>query len=87
VFIQGALTPKVTIAAGVESTMFTLPAGFRPNTTLNFKMQGTGQGLWLLSITTTGAVTMSRYAYNFQSAGNQALTGDWFPMACSFVSA
>lgn len=62
VYLKGALTPTATIPANNITTMFTLPAGYRPiGIGAFFVCQGTGMNRWLLRIHPSGIVSVDRY--------------------------
>lgn len=60
--IRGCVKPTNTITASANGiTMFTLPTGYRPSKDVLEICQGSGRNIWLLTIKTTGLVTISRY--------------------------
>lgn len=82
VYIRGAVTPTVEIASGEITTIFTLPAGYRPSDlNVNVIMQGTGMNRWCLSINTGGAVNAQRYGI---SENSKIPEGTWMNIDVAF---
>lgn len=61
VFIQGGVKPTAEIAANTETTIFTLPEGFRPAKDVYTVCQGSSLNRWLLKASISGNVTINRY--------------------------
>ena len=62
VYIRGAISPTTEIASDSVTTIFNIPAEYRPKgLNVNGVMQGTGMNRWCLSITTGGNVNVQRY--------------------------
>jgi hypothetical protein len=84
VSVKGCLTPLNNIAGGYDSIhMFTLPKGYRPDSTLYFVCQGSGANRWLLAIGADGVCGMSRYG---AGAFTTCVQGDWLPFHVTFVA-
>lgn len=83
VFVRGVVSPAaafdssntlVTIATGI-------PAALRPPYNMSFVCQGSGINRWLCSITTAGAVAISRYG---TTANDNVPTNAWLTFAVSY---
>lgn len=81
--VKGIVQPTSQIAAGGSATIFTLPEGYRPSTNEYFVCQGSVKNTWLLTITSAGAVQMSRYGGTEYAA---ATTGAWLPFSATFLA-
>ena len=70
--------------ADATRTLFTLPAGFRPNDRNRYlgRMQGSGTNSWELSVETSGAVKLQRYGTTSAIA---LPSGVWLPYAGTFI--
>lgn len=70
--------------ADATRTLFTLPAGFRPNDRNRYlgRMQGSGMNSWELSVETSGAVKLQRYG---TTSGIALPSGVWLPYAGTFI--
>lgn len=84
VFVRGVVSPAaaytssgslVTIATGI-------PAALRPPYNMSFVCQGSGLNRWLCSITTGGAVTISRYG---TTANIEVPANAWLTFAVNYV--
>ena len=84
VFVRGVVSPAaaytssgslVTIATGI-------PAALRPPYNMSFICQGSGLNRWLCSITTGGAVTISRYGI---TANDEVPANAWLTFAVNYV--
>ena len=84
VSVKGCLTPSYNISSGYDSIhMFTLPKGYRPDSTLYFVCQGSGANRWQLAIGADGVCGMSRYG---ASSFTTCVKGDWLPFNVTFVA-
>lgn len=81
--ICGEAAPTGTQAAGAETLMGTLPAGFRPDKTVYAVCHGSGQNLWLCAVGTTGNVLFSRYGTEDPAAASSAA---WIPVHVVFLT-
>ena len=80
--VWGIVSPSLTIQGGSEThTIFNLPNGYIPSSTSSFLCQGSGLRRWLLTITTNGNVTFSRYG---TEAYVDADDGAWLPFTATF---
>jgi uncharacterized repeat protein (TIGR02543 family) len=83
--LRGVVTPVSDIDGGNTSyTICTLPAAYRPNSPIYVTCQGSGVCVWLLQITTGGAVTFSRYR-NGDAYANAA-AGTWLPFQVTYFT-
>lgn len=86
--LSGAVAPTATITGSeTETTIYTLPAGFRPAVSCYTVCQGSGNALWLCGVTTAGAVTFSRHRdatitnkYAYASTG----ASEWLKFSVTF---
>ena len=89
VTVCGAATPVNDIAgSNTQYTMFTLPSGFRPKVVASSIQQGSGNCRWQMQISTTGAVTFSRYAdENGYATAAGGSPGAWLVFCMTFLTA
>lgn len=89
VTVCGAATPVNDIAgSNTQYTMFTLPSGFRPKVFASSIQQGSGNCRWQMQISTTGAVTFSRYAdENGAATAAGGSPGAWLVFCMTFLTA
>lgn len=81
--VTGAIKPASTITGSTTKyTIFTLPEGCRPSTTINTLCQGSGTAIWLLEVNTTGVVSFARYRNG--SSYVDANTSTWLPFHVTF---
>lgn len=81
VYLQGALKPISTINAGMSTTMFTLPTGYRPDKEMQFVCQGSDVNKWVLTVQPVGNCKVQRYG----TTSNMAIPGGtWLPFSVSF---
>lgn len=60
--LSGAVTPTATVTGSEsETTIYTLPTGYRPAASCYSLCQGSGNAIWLCGVTKDGAVTFSRH--------------------------
>lgn len=90
IIIEGVVKPANAIpASNMASThlIFTLPTGYRPSRAINKVQQGSYGHIWLLTVSTNGAVSFSRYRTPAQGSNeySQAGTGVWLPFYEVFV--
>ncbi len=86
VIVKGIVSPldKTKLANGASSTIFTLPPGFRAESTYTRICQGTSQGIFLLQITANGNVSLARY----RKGGEYLATvqeDTWLPFYAEYV--
>lgn len=82
--IRGTVRPTQAITGSADNhTIFTLPAGYRPDTTVNVRCQGSGSYSWLLSITSGGLVRFARYNDGAQYVDTS--TTSWLPFHATFL--
>ena len=87
VFLTGECKPTQALtfsSVSDEYVMFTLPSGYRPLKTVYGVMQGSGTREWLMSITESGDVIISRYRYG-TSYENLATTS-FLPFTITFMT-
>lgn len=81
--IRGVVRPTTNIPGSSDNhTIFTLPSGYRPSTTINERCQGSGSYSWLLSITSSGLVRFARYNDGTQYVDTS--TTSWLPFHATF---
>lgn len=84
VFVQGEIKPTSTIAGSSTSILiFTLSAGYRPPTSLQYVCQGSGSNQWLCTVESNGDVKFARY--NNGSGFVSASTSAWLPFNFTFL--
>lgn len=84
VSVWGAVKPTAEVAAGGTLTIGTLPAGYRPSHDVYVLCQGSGQNKWLLTVSTSGVMTATRY-----SSGATLVvipTNAWLPFCATFIT-
>ena len=81
--IIGSVKPKSEIASGQNTTMFTIPVGYRPTRNALSIMQGSGINRWLLDVGTNGNVRVSRYGTSSETAIPQAA---WLPFSVTYIT-
>lgn len=80
--VWGIVSPSLTIQGGSEThTIFNLPNGYIPSSTVSFLCQGSGLRRWLLTISASGDVNFSRYG---TEAYVDADDGVWLPFSVTF---
>ena len=83
VHLRGVIAPTAAITgSGTSTTIFTLPAGFRPAASKSFICQGSGKNTWLLAVGTNGAVGFSRYGTTEMI---ECGTNAWLPFDVCFA--
>lgn len=87
--VRGIVKPAVNLPkSGDGSTtsyaIFTLPAGYRPNSPIYSICQGSGNCTWMLQVNSNGNVTFSRYRNG--NANATADTGTWLPFQATFIA-
>lgn len=83
--INGQLTFAKTITystTGID--MFTLPEGYRPARTIHTLCQGSGTGVWFLSVDSNGTVQLARYRYG-DNETTTAGVNTWLPFQLTFL--
>lgn len=82
VYVQGGVKPTAQISANLETTIFTLPSGYRPSNQVSTMCQGSGMNKWCLTVNTNGKVTVQRYG----TTSNIAIpTNAWLSFSISFA--
>lgn len=82
VYIAWKVKPTAEIAANNNTTMFTLPTGYRPATAHYVIGHGSGMSIYLCEITTGGAVKIQRYGTTANSAIG---SGAWITGSTTFI--
>lgn len=88
VHIQGELTLRQSIAAGLDQPLFDLPQDCIPYVNVQGLMQGSGGAQWLLTISrtragdTVGGARLSRYRNG--ASNTEAGVGVWLPINISY---
>lgn len=81
--IRGVVSPTAVLAS--STTQYTIatgiPAALRPNINRVYRCQGSGINTWLLIITTSGTITVSRYGTNTYT---DIPSGAWLPFAVTY---
>ena len=81
--IEGVVSPAKTLTSSATSvTMFTLPVGYRPDTVKYLVCHGSIKNIWLLTVSTTGAVSVARYG---TTGFTDMTTSAWLPFNFEFV--
>ena len=81
--LQGIVSPSSEITGSdTQYTIFTLPSGYRPSKQIYRLCQGSSKRNWLMTITTNGDVTFSRYGV---SSYENASTSAWLPFGTTFL--
>ena len=86
VFLEGCLSPTKTLTMTSTSnqyTMFTIPAGYRPNREMAFICQGSSLCQWVLRVSTGGACILERYAKG--DTYTAPASGNWLPFSAVWV--
>jgi hypothetical protein len=85
VHLFGACSPPAgaTINSASATTMFSLPAGFRPTYDFRTLCQGSSSNKWLFVIEQNGECTAARYGTN-EYASN-ITGGEWLPFSVCFL--
>ena len=82
--IRGTVKPTKEIAYSTDyTTIFTLPTGYRPNSSVFTLCQGSSHCVWLMRVDTTGNVGFTRYRN-----GDTAIAASdsvWLPFQCTFL--
>lgn len=88
VHFNWACKPTGTVTLNTNQvTVCTIPEGFRPSDTISRLCQGSGSSLFLLTIQTGGAVTISRLRdmASGNSSWTQGTSSMWFPLCETWV--
>ena len=86
VLLEGCLSPSKSLTMSSTSnqyTMFTIPAGYRPDREMAILCQGSSICTWMLRIGTNGACVFERY-----SKGGSYVTpssGNWLPFYAAWI--
>ena len=79
--LSGALSPASELEASSNTTVFTLPEGYRPTQPVYVVCQGSTKNTWLLTVKVGGTVTVSRYG---TTANAVIPTTAWLPFRTTF---
>ena len=87
--VRGVVKPTVDLPKSGDGsttsyTIFTLPAGYRPNSPIYIVCQGSGNCSWLLQVNSNGNVTFARYRNGDTST--TAAVGAWLPFQATFIA-
>ena len=82
--IRGTVKPTGEITYSTDyTTIFTLPEGYRPNSSVFTLCQGSGNCLWLMQVNNEGRVGLTRYRNG--DASTNVGTSVWLPFSCAFL--
>lgn len=85
--LWGIVSPTLAenaLGSATATAIFTLPEGYRPVAEINFLCQGEGSDMWLLTVSTDGTVSASRYRNNAGYA--TPATTAWMPFHLMFMA-
>lgn len=87
--VRGIVKPAVNLpkdgdGSTTSYTIFTLPAGYRPNSPIYVICQGSGNCTWMLQVNSNGNVTFARYRNG--DASTTAAVGAWLPFQVTFLA-
>lgn len=84
--IIGCVSPKSALTINTDNrfTITTLPEGFRPTKPVYEICQGSTQNVWMLTVNTTGDVTLGRYRMINASSYTNCPAGAWLPFSVFF---
>ena len=85
VFVCGVFTPKEAFTSGTDSVTFAtgIPAEYRPQIAQHTICQGSGINKWLLSVGTSGSLTIARYGTT--ATGVTVNPGTWLPFSFTYM--
>lgn len=82
--IRGTVKPLKEIAYSTDyTTIFTLPNGYRPSSSVFTLCQGSGSCVWLMRVDNNGDVGFTRYRNG--DASIAASDSVWLPFQCTFL--
>ena len=81
--IQGAVKNSAVLAAADSTIVGTVPAGYRPANNINITAHGSGMNLFLLQVSTTGSITVSRYGTGTQI---DVPVGAWLNIGVGYIT-
>lgn len=81
--IQGAVKNSAVLPAADSTIVGTVPAGYRPVTNINITAHGSGMNLFLLQVSTTGSITVSRYGTGTQI---DVPVGAWLNIGVGYIT-
>ena len=81
--IQGAVKNSAILPAADSTIVGTVPAGYRPATNINITSHGSGMNLFLLQVSTTGSITVSRYGTGTQI---DVPVGAWLNIGVGYIT-
>jgi uncharacterized repeat protein (TIGR02543 family) len=83
--IRGIVTPTADIEYSTDNvTIFTLPNGYIPDTSIYVICQGSGNCVWTLRVHTNGTVCLTRYRNG--DTGATASAGAWLPFHITYFA-
>lgn len=85
VFVCGVCTPKEAFTSGTDSVTFAtgIPSEYRPQIAQHTICQGSGINRWLLSVGTSGSLTIARYGTT--ATGVTVNPGTWLPFSFTYM--
>jgi hypothetical protein len=80
---MGVLTPDAEFTSSTTGVNIAsgIPSNLRPSVNLQFVCHGSGMNRWCCSVTTGGAVTVSRYG---TTAATTVPAGAWLPFCITY---
>lgn len=83
VTVMGVLTPEAEFTSSTTGVNIAsgIPSNLRPSVNLQFVCHGSSMNLWCCSVTTGGAVTVSRYG---TTAATTVAAGAWLPFCVTY---
>ena len=83
VTVMGILTPETEFTSSTTGVNIAsgIPANMRPSVNLQFVCQGSSMNRWDCSITTGGAITLSRYG---TTEATKVTSGAWLPFCVTY---
>lgn len=82
--IRGTVKPTSDIEYSTEYTsIFTLPEGYRPDSSVFTLCQGSGACVWLMQVNSDGRVGFTRYRNG--DTNTTATSSVWLPFHCTFL--
>ena len=87
VTVEGVLRANYAFTPTNDTShrLATLPSGYRPASTHNVVMQGSGSNRWLCSVRPDGNMYISRYSNN-TTINNQVSNGAWLNISLTYMA-